>query len=104
LDGIYEAVERKDARIKPGTLKKLEEGKAKAYLSFQLAHIDPFDLHSGSISSGAETVDQGNDLAFDFDKCHMGKYDQAKVLDLLHALSIRALDNRLPKINESAEK
>lgn len=79
LDGIYEAVEKKDKRIKVGTLKKLEEGKGKAYLSYKLAHID-----------------QKNHLDFDFEKCIMGDYDQAKALELLHALGIKALDARLP--------
>ncbi len=103
LDGIYEAVEKKDKRIKAGTLKKLIDGKAKAYLSYKLAHIDPFDYRSGSTSSGAETVDQTGELSlsasggdFDFDRTVLGDYDQSKVLELLHALGIKALDSRLP--------
>lgn len=85
LDAIYTAVERKDQRIKPGTLKKLEAGKVKAYLSYKLSYID-----------------QKNGLDFDFDKCLMGDYDQQKVLELLHMLGIKALDNRLPKVSGEA--
>src|SRR3989344_5877759 len=40
LEGVYEGVERNSEKIKPGTLKKLVEGKPKAYLSQKLAHID----------------------------------------------------------------
>lgn len=83
LDGIYEAVEKKSKLIKAGTLKKLIEGKAKAYLSYKLAHID-----------------QKNHLEFEFEKTVMGDYDQVKVFDLLHSLGIKALDNRLPKVSE----
>lgn len=92
LDGVYEAVERqsnlpagKAGKIKPGTLKKLIEGKAKAYLSQKLAYID-----------------QKNHLDFDFDKTLLEDYDQAKVLELLRGLGIKALDNRLPKLSKSA--
>jgi DNA polymerase-1 len=87
LDGIYEAVEKKDPRIKSGTLKKLEEGKAKAYLSYKLAHIDP-----------------KNHLDFDFEKTSLGDYDQKKVLELLHALGIKALDSRLPKVSKDVQQ
>lgn len=79
LDEVYEAAAAEDKRIKPGTLKKLLEGKDKAYLSYKLAHID-----------------QKNHLDFDFEKTILGDYDQAKVLELLHKLDIRALDARLP--------
>lgn len=79
LDGVYEAVEKKSTKIKAGTLKKLEEGKVKAYMSQKLAHID-----------------QKNHLDFDFEKTILGDYDSAKVVELLHALGIKALDNRLP--------
>lgn len=79
LDSIYEAVGKKDNRIKPGTLKKLEEGKDKAYLSFRLARID-----------------KENHLDFDFERTRLGDYDQIKVMELLHALGIKALDTRLP--------
>lgn len=79
LDGVYEAVEKQDKRIKAGTLKKLIAGKDKAYLSYKLAHID-----------------QKNHLEFDFGKCLLDKYDQKKALELLHALGIKALDNKIP--------
>lgn len=79
LDGIYEAVVKEDKRIKAGTLKKLVEGKTKAYLSYKLAHID-----------------QKNHLEFDFDATLLDKYDQPKALELLHAIGIKALDARMP--------
>ncbi len=79
LDGVYDAVERKSDKIKPGTLKKLQEGKAKAYLSYKLAHIDP-----------------KNELDFEFDPCKVGEYDRAKVEELLKKLDIRSLIPRLP--------
>lgn len=85
LDGVYEAVEKGSKKIKAGTLAKLEAGKAKAYLSQKLAHID-----------------QKNHLVFDFDDTVLGDYDQKKVVDLLHALGIRALTSRLPKLSEAA--
>src|SRR4029077_2626164 len=83
LDEVYAAVEKEDKRIKAGTLKKLVEGKTKAYLSYKLAHID-----------------QKNNLDFDFEKTILGDYDQAKVLELLHELGIKALDNRLPGVSK----
>jgi DNA polymerase-1 len=86
LDGVYAAVDAASPKIKPGTLKKLEAGKDKAYLSYKLAHID-----------------QTNNLDFDFEKTILGDYDQAKVKELLHAIGIKALDNRLPKVSEEAE-
>lgn len=79
LDGVYEAVERVDKRIKVGTLKKLIEGKIKAYLSYKLAKID-----------------EKNHLDFDFQGTLLDKYNQPKALELLHALGIKALDARLP--------
>jgi DNA polymerase-1 len=79
LDEVYEAVEKQDKRLKAGTLKKLIEGKDKAYLSFKLAHID-----------------QKNHLDFDLAKCLLDEYDQAKTIKLLHALGIHALDAKLP--------
>ncbi|HEX9503476.1 MAG TPA: DNA polymerase I [Patescibacteria group bacterium] len=79
LDGVYEAVEKQSSKIKLGTLKKLIEGKAKAYLSYKLSHIN-----------------QKNELDFDFETCVMAEYDQTKVIELFHALGIRALDDRLP--------
>jgi DNA polymerase I len=79
LDGIYEAVERESNKIKSGTLKKLVEGKAKAYLSYKLAHID-----------------QKNELDFDFEPCKIGDYDYVKVVELLKKLDIKSLITRLP--------
>jgi len=79
LEEIYSAVEKNDPRIKPATMKKLIAGKASAFLSYKLAYID-----------------QKNGLDFDFDACVMGEYDQAKALELLHGLGIRALDARMP--------
>src|SRR3989344_29124 len=79
LDGVYEAVEKQDKRIKAGTLKKLIAGKDKAYLSYKLAHID-----------------QKNHLDFDFDRCLLDEYNQPKALELMHALSIKALDSKIP--------
>src|SRR3989344_5688846 len=91
LDGVYEAVDANSAKIKPGTLKKLQDGKAKAYLSQKLAHIDQKAELSLSAKGGSAS---GGD--FDFEKCIMGDYDQGEVLKLLHALGVRALDARLP--------
>ena len=79
LDGVYEAVEKQDKRIRAGTLKKLIAGKDKAYLSYKLAHID-----------------QKNHLDFDFDRCLLDEYSQPKALELMHALSIKALDSKIP--------
>ncbi len=79
VDGIYEAAEKGDKRIKPGTLKKLLAGKDKAYLSYKLAHID-----------------QKNHLDFDFARCLLDKYDQEKALKLMHKLGIKALDSKIP--------
>lgn len=87
LGEVYEAVAQKDKRIKAGALKKLEAGKDKAYLSYKLARID-----------------QKNHLDFDFERTVLGLYDQKKVLELLHQLSIRALDNRLPGAKEVNSK
>src|SRR3989344_4499110 len=81
LDGVYEAVDANSAKIKPGTLKKLQDGKAKAYLSQKLAHIDQKAELSLSAKGGSAS---GGD--FDFEKCIMGDYDQGEVLKLLHAL------------------
>ncbi len=86
LDGVYEAVARKSDKIKAGTLKKLIEGKDKAYLSQKLAHID-----------------QKNSLDFDFEATKLGDYDQAMVMKLLHAIGIKALDARLPKVSKKFE-
>lgn len=86
LDGVYEAVEKGSKKIKPGTLKKLIEGKAKAYLSQKLAYID-----------------QKNNLDFDFEATKLTDYDQAEVKKLLHELGIKALDNRLPKVSDKAQ-
>src|SRR4029077_10448425 len=79
LDSVYEAAEAGSAKIKAGTLKKLIEGKTKAYLSKKLSHID-----------------QKNHLEFDFEKTILGDYDRATTIELLHKLGIKALDNRLP--------
>ncbi len=85
LDGVYEAVDNESKKIKAGTLKKLIEGKAKAYLSQKLAKID-----------------QKNHLEFDFEKTLLGDYNQSKAKELLHSLGIKALDARLPKTSNSA--
>ena len=85
LDGVYEAVKKGATKIKAGTLKKLEEGKLKAYLSYKLARID-----------------QKNNLDFDFEKTLLGDYDQVKVKELLHQVGIKALDNRLPRLSDKA--
>ncbi|OGE80797.1 MAG: hypothetical protein A3E98_03430 [Candidatus Doudnabacteria bacterium RIFCSPHIGHO2_12_FULL_48_11] len=79
LDGVYEAVEKQDKKIKPGILKKLVDGKDKAHLSKKLAYID-----------------QKNHLDFDFEKTKIGDYDRQKVIKLLNELGIKALINRLP--------
>ncbi len=87
LDGVYEAVERESDKIKPGILKKLVEGKGKAYLSYKLAHID-----------------QKNHLEFELDPCVMGDYDSTKVIELLNKLEIKSLIPRLPGKPKPAEK
>lgn len=79
LEGVYEAVGRGSDKIKPGTMKKLIEGKTKAYLSYDLARID-----------------QKNNLDFDFEKTKLGDYDQNKVADIFQRLGIRALISRMP--------
>ncbi|MBX4191741.1 MAG: hypothetical protein KW804_03005 [Candidatus Doudnabacteria bacterium] len=79
LEGIYEAVDRGSEKIKVSTLKKLVEGKAKAYLSYKLAHID-----------------QKNNLDFEFEPCEIDEYDYGKVVELLKKLDIRSLIPRLP--------
>jgi DNA polymerase I len=79
LEGIYEAVDRDSNKIKPGVLKKLQEGKPKAYLSYKLAHIN-----------------QKSELDFEFEPCTIGEYDRAKVEELLKKLDIRSLIPRLP--------
>jgi len=89
LEGIYEAVDKKSKLIKAGILKKLIEGKAKAYLSYKLAHIDV----KGDLSARGGSAFGGD---FDFEKTVMGDYDREKALELLHALGIKALDARLP--------
>ncbi len=86
LDAIYEAVDAASPKIKAGTLKKLQEGKGKAYLSQKLAYID-----------------QKNHLDFDFERTILEDYDQAKVIALLHEVGIKALDHRLPKVSKQAE-
>lgn len=86
LDGVYEAVDKSSKKIKAGTLKKLIEGKDKAYLSKKLAHID-----------------KTNHLEFDFEKTKLGDYDQGEVKKLLQNLGIKALDARLPKLSDSAQ-
>ncbi len=87
LDGVYEAVDAESKKIKPGTLKKLIEGKGKAYLSYKLAHID-----------------QKNHFDFNFEDTLLDDYDQEKAKELLHELGIKALDNRMPKLSEAAAK
>ncbi len=87
LDGVYEAVDADSKKIKAGTLKKLVAGKPKAYLSYKLAHID-----------------QKNHLDFDFAATKLDDYDQTKAKQLLHALGIKALDARLPKLSEGAKQ
>ncbi len=112
LDGVYEAVERMvsapDAavgagKIKPGTLKKLEEGKVKAYMSQRLAHIDQ-SASAKATGGSAEASREGgkNIIDFDFEATKVGDYDQAKVIELLHAVGIRALTQRLPKLSKEA--
>ncbi|HTL39357.1 MAG TPA: DNA polymerase [Methylomirabilota bacterium] len=86
LDGVYQAAEAGSKKIKAGTLKKLLEGKDKAYLSQKLAHID-----------------QKNHLDFNFEATKIGDYDQTKVKQILHALGIKALDARLPKLSKGAQ-
>src|SRR6185295_5015866 len=61
LDGVYEAAEKGSKKIKAGILKKLIDGKAKAYLSQKLAHID-----------------QKNHLEFNFEKTILSDYNQTK--------------------------
>src|SRR3989344_1617391 len=85
LEGVYEGVERNSEKIKPGTLKKLVEGKPKAYLSQKLAHID-----------------RKNHLDFDFEKTLLSDYEELTVMKLFHALGIKALDARLPKGHKTA--
>ncbi|MBI4049213.1 MAG: DNA polymerase I [Candidatus Doudnabacteria bacterium] len=79
LDGVYKAVEVGDKRIKPGTLRKLVEGKDRAYLSYKLAHID-----------------QKNHFEFGFKNSKVGDYGKEKVIKLLNELGIKALTSRLP--------
>ena len=86
LEGVYEAVESGSKKIKTGTMKKLVDGKLKAYMSQSLARIN-----------------QKLPLDFDFEKTLIGDYDQQKVLNLLHALGIKALDARLPKISNGID-
>src|SRR3989338_6672959 len=97
LDGVYEAVEQSDKRIKPGTLKKLIEGKDKAYLSYKLAHID----QNGDLSARGGSA-SGGDL--DFEKTKIGDYDYQKVVHLLKDLDIKALIQRLPKVPGQVEE
>lgn len=86
LDGVYEAAEKRSKKIKAGTLQKLIDGKAKAYLSHKLARID-----------------QKNNLEFDFEKTALGDYDQTRVINLLQGLGIKALIPRLPKVSKGAQ-
>ncbi|MEO8065506.1 MAG: DNA polymerase I [Candidatus Doudnabacteria bacterium] len=86
LDSVYEAAERGSKKIKEGTIKKLVEGKPKAYLSQKLAYID-----------------QKGELDFDFEKTEMGDYDQSKVIKLLADLGIKSLVSRLPKVSKGAQ-
>jgi DNA polymerase-1 len=79
LDGVYEAVENNSTKIKSGVMKKLIEGKHKAYLSQKLAFID-----------------QKNGLDFNFEPCRIGDYDREKVIGLLQKLEIKSLIPRLP--------
>ena len=97
LDGVYEAVEKQDKRIKAGTLKKLIAGKDKAYLSYKLAHIDQ-SASAKATGGSAEALSAGgkNIIDFDFEKCLLDKYDQEKALQLMHELGIKALDNKIP--------
>ncbi|MEJ0021621.1 MAG: DNA polymerase [Candidatus Doudnabacteria bacterium] len=76
----------KAKKIKAGTLQKLIDGKAKAYLSYKLAFID-----------------QKGELNFDFEKTKLGDYDQTKVVRLLNSLGIKALNARLPKVSKGSQ-
>ncbi|MDP4001004.1 MAG: 5'-3' exonuclease H3TH domain-containing protein [bacterium] len=79
LDGVYLVAEAGNSRIKPATLKKLLAEKDKAYLSQKLANIN-----------------RENNLDLDFEQSKMSNYNKDKVIELLQALGIRALNNRLP--------
>ena len=89
LDAVYEAVDAGSAKIKAGTMKKLQEGKAKAYLSQKLAHID-------QKGNGVFSAEGGPASGWDFEKTILEDYDQGKVIALLHEVGIKALDHRLP--------
>lgn len=84
---LYKAVEKEDERIKPAILKKLVVGKHYAFLSYDLAKIDP-----------------RYKIEFDLPQTRISDYDEQKVVKLFQELEIRSLIPRLPKLAKKAEK
>lgn len=92
IDDIYNFVEKKPdeavKEIKPGVLKKLQEGKKSAYMSFELATINT----------------HVPDLEFDLANTKFKKFDEEKLGELFKKFEFYSLVKRLnPKISDGAE-
>jgi DNA polymerase-1 len=87
IEKLYKEVAKKNSKIKPAVLKKLEEGRAYAELSRKLAFIDT--THK---------------IDFDFKKALIADYDQEKVISLFQRYGIKSLIPKLPKVSGKAQK
>jgi DNA polymerase-1 len=87
IEKLYKEVAKKNPKIKPAVLKKLEEGKVYAELSRRLAFIDV-----------------SHKIDFDFQQALIADYDQEKVIALFQHYGIKSLIPKLPKISGKAQK
>ncbi|MBI4239410.1 DNA polymerase I [Candidatus Uhrbacteria bacterium] len=78
LRGVYEALEKKDPALKPAVATKLEASKSDAFLSHRLAKLSsdvPLDIN--------------------IERCRVGNYDVAGLLQFIQELEFKTLVSRL---------
>lgn len=84
IEELFEAIEKNPEKFKPGVLKKLIDGKDKAFLSYKLAEIDCT-----------------NGLDFDLEKTKIASFGQEKAVKILEELGMKSLISKLTKNEEN---
>lgn len=84
IEEVFKQIERGGVGVKPGVLKKLEEGRESAKMSRCLATIDC----------------EVPDLDFNIEKCKVGPFDREKIVQLFQRFEFVSLLKRIPELSE----
>jgi len=81
LEGVYQALENNDERIKARTKELLKQDKENAFLSRRLA-----------------TIDRKAKLKFEWESFRLSSFNENKAIELFHKLEFKSLINRLNQV------